>query len=209
MNQWFFSCHRIHQLWHQLTRSGDILVSLAINFTGWMNPSVDTQKCLFCKVVKMWNRLHHCVPLVETVKNIYGTSNLESGWRSYASERCSVVGIFEPSQDFQPKSGLLTQVRTFGRPNKKACSDLAFWISIQTIPNSWKTWKIRLWKVSYRDKTTSSIYERIMTDWVPIYPIIKNTNLSTHLPYFSLSTSLLFGKSLHEICWHSWWPFWS
>jgi hypothetical protein len=42
-------------------------------------PSVDTQKCLFCEVVKMWNRLYHCVLLIEMVKNIYGTSNSESG----------------------------------------------------------------------------------------------------------------------------------
>jgi hypothetical protein len=36
----------------------------------------------------MCNRLHHYVPLVEMVKkNIYGTSNLGSGWESYASEK--------------------------------------------------------------------------------------------------------------------------
>ena len=29
---------------------------------------VDNQNCPFCEVVKMWNGLHHCVPLVETVK---------------------------------------------------------------------------------------------------------------------------------------------
>ncbi len=31
-------------------------------------PYVDNQKYLFCKVVKMCNKLHHCIPLVEMVK---------------------------------------------------------------------------------------------------------------------------------------------
>jgi hypothetical protein len=33
-----------------------------------MLKTVDNQKCLFCEVVKMCNRLHHCVPLVEMVE---------------------------------------------------------------------------------------------------------------------------------------------
>jgi hypothetical protein len=40
----------------------------------------------------MCNRLHHCVPLVEMVKNIYGTSNLGSGRGSYASEKNICLG---------------------------------------------------------------------------------------------------------------------
>jgi hypothetical protein len=48
---------------------------------------IDNQKCPFCEVVKMYNGLHHCIPLVEVVKNIYGTSNLESRWESYASKK--------------------------------------------------------------------------------------------------------------------------
>lgn len=31
----------------------------------------------FCKVARMHNGLHYCVPLVEMIKNIYRTSNLE------------------------------------------------------------------------------------------------------------------------------------
>ena len=62
-------------------------------------------------------------------------------------------------------SGVLTQVGTSDIPNRKSCSDLAFWIPIQTIPNSWKTWKIRLGELFYWDKTTPLyIYERIMAD---------------------------------------------
>jgi hypothetical protein len=68
-------------------------------------------------------------------------------------------------------SGFLTYVRTAdlsqdsSRPNKKGCSDLAFWIPIQTILKSWKTWKIRLGEVSYWDKTIPLyIYEGIMDD---------------------------------------------
>jgi hypothetical protein len=30
--------------------------------------SVDNQKCLFCEVIKIYNGLHHCVPLIEIVK---------------------------------------------------------------------------------------------------------------------------------------------
>jgi hypothetical protein len=33
-----------------------------------MGAYVDNQKCQFCEVVKMCNRLYHCVPLVEMVK---------------------------------------------------------------------------------------------------------------------------------------------
>jgi hypothetical protein len=32
---------------------------------------VDNQKCPFCEVVKMCNRLHHCIPLIEMVKKTY------------------------------------------------------------------------------------------------------------------------------------------
>jgi hypothetical protein len=56
-------------------------------------------------------------------------------------------------------------VGTSGRPNKKAYSNLAFWITIRTVSNSWETWKIWLGEVFYWDKTTPLyIYERIMAD---------------------------------------------
>jgi hypothetical protein len=32
---------------------------------------LDNKKCPFCEVVKMCNRLHHCVSLVEMVKKTY------------------------------------------------------------------------------------------------------------------------------------------
>jgi hypothetical protein len=41
------------------------------------------------------------------------------------------------------------EARTSGRPNLKPCSNLAFWILIRTILNSWETWKISLGEVSY------------------------------------------------------------
>ena len=47
-----------------------------------------------------------------------------------------------------PMLGVPTQVGTSDRPNKKPCSDLAFWIPIRTVLNSWKTWKISLGEVS-------------------------------------------------------------
>jgi hypothetical protein len=78
-------------------------------------------------------------------------------WRSGLLTR---VGTFDPCQNFRHMSGLPTRIGTSGRPNKKGCSDLAFWIPIRTVLNSWKTWKIRLGKVSYWDKTIPSIYMR-------------------------------------------------
>jgi hypothetical protein len=57
---------------------------------------VDNKKCPFCEVVKLCNRLHHCVDFTiaflssKWSKNIYGTSNLGSRWESYASEKTSV-----------------------------------------------------------------------------------------------------------------------
>jgi hypothetical protein len=38
-----------------------------------------------------------------------------------------------------PTLGVLTQVGTSDRPNKKPCSDLTFWILIRTVLNLWKT----------------------------------------------------------------------
>jgi len=74
------------------------------------------------------------------------------------------VGSSNKSRKFL-LSGVPTQVRTSDIPNRKSCSDLAFWIPIRTVPNSWETWKIRLGEVSYWDKTTPLyIYERIMAD---------------------------------------------
>ena len=124
---------------------------------------VDNQNCPFCKVVKMWNGLHHCVPLVETVKNIYGTSNSESGRSSYATEKMLRCRKFRPKLGLPgsrkksaresrviPMSGVLTKVGSFDcqefRPKSglstdvtKTCSFLAFWIPIETILNSWET----------------------------------------------------------------------
>jgi hypothetical protein len=67
-------------------------------------------------------------------------------------------------------SGLSTRVGTCDRPNKKGCSDLAFWILIRTVLNSWETLKIRLEEVSYWDKTTPSIYMR--GSWMIEFPSI-------------------------------------
>jgi hypothetical protein len=173
-------------------------------------------------------------------KNIYGTSNSKSGWRSYAPGkmlRCrdfwrpgllTRVGTSDPCRDFRRsglltrvrtsdpcrdfrRSGLLTRVGTSGRPNKKGGSDLAFWMSIQTVLNSWETWKIRLGEVFYWDKTT------------PLYIWEDHGRLSFHLSnrqnnnqnsYFTLvfssqPSTLLFSKPLHKICWHPRWPCWS
>jgi hypothetical protein len=79
------------------------------------------------------------------------------------------VRTSDPSRDFQPMSGLLTQVGISSRPNKKAYSDLAIWIPIRTILNSWETWKIRLGEVSNWDKTT------------PLYIWEDHSRLSSHL----------------------------
>jgi hypothetical protein len=115
--------------------------------------------------------------LLRWSKNIYGMSNSESGWRIYAP------GTMLHCRDFWPKLELLTctrartsgsslnfwpalelkllaQAKTFGKPNKKGCMGLAYWIPIRTVLNSWETWKIRLEEISYWDKTTPSIYMR-------------------------------------------------
>ena len=48
------------------------------------------------------------------------------------------VGSFDKSQKFR-LSGVPTQVETSDIPDRKSCSDLAFWIPIRTVPNSWET----------------------------------------------------------------------
>ena len=58
------------------------------------------------------------------------------------------VGSSDKGRKFR-LSGVLTQVGTSNGPNLKPCSDLAFWILIWTILNSWETWKISLGEVSY------------------------------------------------------------
>ena len=78
------------------------------------------------------------------------------------------VGSSDKSQKFR-LSGVPTRVGTSDWtsdiPDRKSCSDLAFWIPIRTVPNSWETWKIRFGEVSYLDKTTPLyIYERIMAN---------------------------------------------
>ena len=98
-------------------------------------------------------------------KNIYGASNLESGWRSYATRKIApLLAVLtqvgssdtrkfrqtsELSVSLKRPAGCLglsprrkfrhpevsAEVRTSGIPNKKPCSDLTFWIPIRTIPN--------------------------------------------------------------------------
>ena len=48
------------------------------------------------------------------------------------------VGSSDKSRKFR-LSGVPTQVGTSDIPNRKSCSDLAFWIPIRTVPNSWET----------------------------------------------------------------------
>ena len=38
------------------------------HYQKWGGAYVDNQNCPFCEVIKIWNILHHCVPLVEVVK---------------------------------------------------------------------------------------------------------------------------------------------
>jgi hypothetical protein len=149
------------------------------------------KKCPFCEVVKMCNGLHHCVPLVKMVKKTYMELPI---WgpdeRVMPPRKCSVIGTSGPhlSRNFRHKLELPARIRagtpgsslnfqhapepklparagTSGKPNKKGCSGLTFWIPIRTVLNLWKTWKIRLGEVFYWDKTTPLyIYERIMAD---------------------------------------------
>ena len=58
------------------------------------------------------------------------------------------VGSSDKSQKFR-LSGVPTQVGTSDIPDRKSCSDLAFWIPIRTVLNSWEIWKIRSGEVSY------------------------------------------------------------
>jgi len=102
-------------------------------------------------------------------------------------------------RQFRPKLGLPTQVRTSDWtsdiPDRKSYSDLAFWILIRTVPNSWETWKIRLVEVSYWDQTTPSIYMRGSCPIeLSIYPIVKQINLLPLLQPFlpSSPTPMLF-----------------
>jgi len=65
------------------------------------------------------------------------------------------VGSSDLRQEFRLTLGVLTNVgssnttsdSTSNRPDN--CSDLTFRIPIQTVPNSWESWKIRLGEVSY------------------------------------------------------------
>ena len=90
------------------------------------------------------------------------------------------IGSSDKSKKFR-LSGVLTQVGTFDIPNRKSCSDLAFWIPIRTVPNSWETWKIRIGEVSYWDKTTPSIYMR--GSWPIESPSIQSSNKSIYHLY--------------------------
>ena len=58
------------------------------------------------------------------------------------SEVLTKVGSSD-CREFQLESGLPTQVGTSDWtsdiPDRKSCSDLAFWIPIRTVPNSWET----------------------------------------------------------------------
>jgi hypothetical protein len=165
-------------------------------------------------------------------KKIKGTSNSEFGWRSYAPRkmlRCRdfrpkselpmvgtsdgrdfwLSGFFtrvrtsDPRRNFQ-LSGLPTQVGISSRPNKKACSDLVFWIPIRTVPNSWKNWKIRLREVSYWDKTTPSIYMR--ESWPIEFPPIQSSkhNKPVYSYPFTLFSNLpAIHPLIHDQGWHS------
>ena len=90
------------------------------------------------------------------------------------------VGSSDKSRKFR-LPGVPTQVRTSDIPNRKSCSDLAFWIPIRTVPNSWETWKIRLEEVFYWDKTSPSIYMRGL--WPTEFSSIQSTNKSIYYLY--------------------------
>jgi hypothetical protein len=63
-------------------------------------PCVDTKNCPFCEVIQMWNGLHHCIPLVETVKKTYMKCLIRSPDEgAMPLERCSVVGTSD-GRDF-------------------------------------------------------------------------------------------------------------
>jgi hypothetical protein len=130
-------------------------------------------------------------------------------------QRCSIVRSSDPSRDFQEAwrnlLGCLglsprrefrqrSEVPTVGssdRPNKKLCSDLAFWISIRTVPNSWETWKIRLEEVFYWDKTTPSVYMR--GSWPIELPSIQSSIRSIYYLYSNPFT--LFSNPMLFIPW--------
>jgi hypothetical protein len=82
------------------------------SFTWKQDAYIDTQKCPFCEVVKIWNGLHHCIPLVETVKKTYMERLSQSPDEGVMPlERCSVVRTSDSSPDFW-RPGLLTWVGT-------------------------------------------------------------------------------------------------
>ena len=105
-----------------------------------------------------------------------GTSNYRkfrrvSGLPGSLKKSARVSGVI-------PTSRVPTQVGTSDIPNRKSCSDLAFWIMIRTVPNSWATWKIRFGEVSYWDNTTPSIYMR--GSWPIEFPSIQSSNKSIY-----------------------------
>jgi len=97
-------------------------------------------------------------------------------------------------------SGVPTQVGTFGEPNLKPYSDLAFWIPIWTILNLWETWKISLGEVFYWDKTTPSLNMR--GSWPIEFPSIQS---SDKLIYYLYSNPFTLFSNPHVvdplICW--------
>ena len=112
---------------------------------------------------------------------VVGTSDCQEFWRV-----SGLLGSLKKSARVSrviPTSGVLTQVGTSDIPNRKSCSDLAFWIPIRTVPNSWKTWKIRLGEVFYWDKTTPSIYMRGLR---PIKFLSIQSSKTQHINSFAL-----------------------
>jgi len=95
-----------------------------------------------------------------------------------------------------PMSGVPTQVGTSNRPNKKPCSDLAFWIPIRTVPNSWENWKIRLGEVSYRNKTTPFLYMR--GSWPIEIPSIQSSKIQ-HINSFCPNSPLSTPPAIRQV----------
>jgi hypothetical protein len=109
------------------------------------------------------------------LKNIYGTSNLESRWRSYARGKMLHCREFRLSRDFR-LSKVSTGVGTFGKP-KETCSGVRGYPHIRSfIGNFDKGQKFWLSGVLTQVRTSDIPNKKPSSDlafWIPIQTISK------------------------------------
>jgi hypothetical protein len=129
---------------------------------------VDNQNCSFYKVIKMWNRLHHCVSLIEMVKKTYMEHPIRSPDKGVMPpERCSIAESSDPSRKFWQLSELSGSLKkparvpevipTSGVPTKVRSSDTQKFrrrseLSTDLIKNSVQIWPFGFWSELFQTR---------------------------------------------------------